>query len=247
MSEPNIRSALAEHLGAYARGHHQRVAPVVHAARAARRGAGCRGVAGEADSAGRHLRRHPFQLEHAVSMVGCRRHPGGVRPRRCVGRWLRAGSLRTRIAPPWAILAEEVATDLRGLPGTSPECGIRRADRAGPGARTSGDSRAAVAGRFARPAGCGRGSARRARDRCAAADDAAASSSEGWRMGMMLTLGLAAAADAGGARLERPARLSGLRVDPDLRRRQVLCLPRLRPRVAATGCCRGAGRGCRSA
>jgi hypothetical protein len=60
-----------------------------------------------------------------------------------------ARALRTRIAPPWDILADEIATDLRGVPGQPAPI-----DDAAATQRMQ-DSRAQLRGLFARPAGTG--------------------------------------------------------------------------------------------
>jgi hypothetical protein len=59
-------------------------------------------------------------------------------------------ALRTRVAPPWAILAEQLATDLSGLPGepvVGDDAALQRLQ----------DSREQLQGVFARPTGSGAG------------------------------------------------------------------------------------------
>jgi hypothetical protein len=62
-----------------------------------------------------------------------------------------AVALRTRIAPPWTVLADEVATDLRGLPGQPANIGDDAATM------RLQQSREQLHAKFARPAGVGGG------------------------------------------------------------------------------------------
>ncbi len=62
-----------------------------------------------------------------------------------------ARALRTRIAPPWTILADEIATDLRGLPGQPANIGDDAATL------RLQQSREQLHAQFARPAGVGGG------------------------------------------------------------------------------------------